>query len=137
MNTSEFDASRVFGSEATGMAARRSNPDFVNGIPELLILRLLTRQPMHGYELVQSIVDMSQGRLEFGEGCIYPLLHRLESEGAVASQRELVAGRSRVVYRILPAGRERLRESTSRWQGIVDAVHAVLLGGTCGHARLA
>jgi PadR family transcriptional regulator, regulatory protein PadR len=119
------------------MAGGRSNPDYLNGVPELLILRLLSRKPMHGYELVQSIAALSQGRLEFGEGCVYPLLHRLESDGVLSSQRELVRGRSRVVYRILPAGKRRMREAASRWQGVVDAVQTVLQGGVTGHARLA
>ena len=45
--------------------------------------------------------------LEFGEGCIYPILHRLEKDGHLGSSRETVGGRSRVVYRILPSGRKR------------------------------
>ncbi len=82
------------------MARRRTNPDFLNGVPELLILRLLSQKPMYGYELVQNIKLLSSGQFEFGEGCVYPLLHRLEAEGALASRRENVAGRSRVVYRV-------------------------------------
>jgi PadR family transcriptional regulator PadR len=119
------------------MPRRRTNPDFLNGVPELLILRLLARRPMHGYDLVQSIACSSGGRLEFGEGCIYPLLHRLELEGALLSERTNVAGRSRVVYRVSAAGRKRLQDSTSRWHSIVDAVQLVLQGGMHGHARLA
>ena len=45
---------------------------------ELLILQLLERRPLHGYDLVQAIHDASGQKLEFGEGCIYPVLHRLE-----------------------------------------------------------
>ncbi len=119
------------------MARRRTNPDFLNGVPELLILRLLTRRPMHGYDLVQSIVSSSGGKLEFGEGCIYPLLHRLEMEGALTSRRDNVGGRSRVVYRVSAAGKERLQDSTNRWQSIVGAVQMVLQGGIHGHAKLA
>ena len=58
--------------------SKRTNPDFLNGVPELLLLRLLARQPMYGYELVQRIRLQSDSALEFGEGCIYPILHRLE-----------------------------------------------------------
>ncbi len=119
------------------MPRRRTNPDFLNGVPELLILKLLSRQPMHGYELVQSIASSTDGELEFGEGCIYPLLHRLEREGALTSRRENVGGRSRVVYRVSATGRKRLQSSVARWQNVVDVVRIVLQGGTHGHARLA
>ena len=64
------------------MAKRATNPAFLNGVPELLILRLLAARPMYGYELVQGIRRATDGSLEFGEGCIYPILHRLESQGA-------------------------------------------------------
>ena len=119
------------------MPRKRTNPDFMNGIPELLILRILSRKPMHGYELVQSITHVSGGELEFGEGCIYPLLHRLEEEGALVSRRDDVAGRSRVVYRVSAAGKRRLESSTARWQNVAQAVQVVLQGGLHGPARLA
>ena len=119
------------------MTGKRANPDYLNGVPELLILNLLARRPMHGYELVQTIAAVSRGKLEFGEGCIYPLLHRLESEGALVSQREDANGRSRVVYRVSPSGRERLETNASRWQSLVEAVQSVLQGGAHGHTRLA
>lgn len=119
------------------MPRNRTNPDFLNGIPELLILRLLSRKPMHGYELVRSIACSSGGKLEFGEGCIYPLLHRLETDGALVSRREDAGGRSRVVYRVSKAGKKRLQDSSARWSDVVEAVQMVLQGGMHGSARLA
>ena len=119
------------------MPRNRTNPDFLNGIPELLILRLLSHKPMHGYELVRMIARSSGGKLEFGEGCVYPLLHRLEIDGALVSRREDNGGRSRVVYRVSSAGKKRLANSSARWQDVVDAVQMVLQGGMHGNARLA
>jgi PadR family transcriptional regulator PadR len=115
------------------MSAARSNPDFLNGVPELLLLKLLDRRPMHGYELVRAIEQATSQRLEFGEGCIYPVLHRLEQQGALASRREAVGGRTRLVYRLTPAGRKRLAESITSWQRIVAAVNQVLTGEPDGH----
>jgi PadR family transcriptional regulator PadR len=118
----------------------RTNPDFLNGVPELMILKLLSCRPMHGYELVRRIGEASAGRLEFGEGCIYPLLHRLEQDGALESRREDVGGRSRVVYRVSTAGRKRLHGSVARWHVVADAVQLVLQGGQGGmrgHAGVA
>ncbi len=115
------------------MRNTRTNPDFLNGVPELLVLHLVAQAPMHGYQLVQAIKDATGQRLEFGEGCIYPVLHRLQAQQELASQREQSAGRSRVVYRITPQGRQRLAETLSNWQGIVAAVQQALQGG--GHAN--
>ena len=93
------------------MRTKRTNPDFLNGVPELLLLSLLSRRPMYGYELVQAIRASTNGTLEFGEGCIYPILHRLEAEGMLASKRETVAGRSRVIYRVTAKGSKKLASS--------------------------
>lgn len=119
------------------MAPRRTNPDYLNGIPELLILRLLSRQPMHGYEIVQSLAILTNGQLEFGEGCIYPLLHRLEMDGALLSRRQQVRGRSRVVYRVSAKGRRRLGTAVQRWNHVVEAVRRVLEGDTHGCTEVA
>lgn len=114
------------------MSTARKDSDFLNGVPELLLLRLLARQPMHGYELVQNIKLSTNGVLAFGEGCVYPILHRLEADGLLAGKREAVGGRSRVVYRLTPAGKKRLAATASRWEAITAAVAAALRGD--GHA---
>jgi PadR family transcriptional regulator, regulatory protein PadR len=109
-------------------SSKNSNPDFLNGIPELLVLQLLARRPMYGYELVRAIEQSTGQVLEFGEGCIYPVLHRLEKDEFLASRRETVSGRSRVVYRLTAAGRKRLAGSTATWRSVVAAVNQILLG---------
>lgn len=119
------------------MTARRTNPDFLNGVPELVILRLLAGRPMYGYELVQAIRHSSGQALEFGEGCIYPVLHRLEKEGVLSSRREKAGGRSRVVYRVTEAGHRRLAGSTRQWRQVVAAVTRVLEGGRDGQPSVA
>jgi PadR family transcriptional regulator, regulatory protein PadR len=118
------------------MTARKDS-DFLNGVPELLLLRLLARQPMHGYELVQAIKLATGGALAFGEGSIYPALHRLEADGVITGRRESANGRSRVVYRLTPAGEKRLAAATERWEQVSAAVAAVLKGGGDGSPALA
>jgi PadR family transcriptional regulator PadR len=119
------------------MAQQRSSPDFLNGVPELLILQLLDRKPRHGYELVRAIRDSTGNVLAFGEGCIYPLLHRLETSGQLVSRRELVAGRSRVVYRVTKRGKRKLAKTTTEWQTIVAAIRRVIEGGPHDKPELA
>jgi PadR family transcriptional regulator PadR len=114
------------------MKTTAANPDFLNGVPELVILRLLASEPMYGYELVQRIRASSGEQLTFGEGCVYPILHRLEGQGFLASKRENVGGRSRVVYRVSRQGKARLAKATAQWQRVVAAVGVILQGGSHG-----
>ena len=107
---------------------RKSNPDFLNGVPELLVLKLLSAQPMYGYQIVEAIRRESEDVFEFGEGSIYPILHRLEAEKMLSSKRELVNGRQRVVYRTTAAGGRRLNDSADRWNTISKTLRKMLEG---------
>jgi PadR family transcriptional regulator PadR len=119
------------------MDKRKSNPPFLNGVPEMLLLKLLARRPMYGYELVQAIRAATDNSLEFGEGCIYPILHRLEAEKLLAARRETVAGRTRVVYQATPKGKAQLASSVSTWQRVAAAIARALEGGERERAAVA
>src|SRR6266496_514521 len=96
--------------EVWSVPMSKTNPPFLNGVPELLILKLLSRREMYGYEIVKSIQAESNDIFSFGEGCIYPYLHYLEAEGLVGSRRMDVDGRSRNYYRLSARGAKRLGE---------------------------
>src|SRR5437660_845719 len=66
------------------MAARETNPNFMNGVPELLILRLLQQEEMYGYEIVQAIRSRTDAVIAVGEGVVYPVLHGLEGDDRAA-----------------------------------------------------
>ena len=119
------------------MASRTSNPPFLNGVPELLILRLLSRRPMYGYELVQTIKLATGNGLEFGEGCVYPILHRLEAEKLLTSREQAAGARTRIVYETTARGRAKLAESISTWQRISEAINHALAGGEGEHGPAA
>lgn len=113
------------------------NPDFLNGVPELLVLRLLARRPMHGYGVVQAIRDASGEQFDFGEGCIYPVLHKLERAGMLAAARERAGNRTRIVYTVTADGLAKLDRSAASWAQVVAAVNRVLQGGTDGEPSVA
>jgi PadR family transcriptional regulator, regulatory protein PadR len=115
--------------EAFEMAIKRTNPAFLNGVPEMLILHLLAGRPMHGYELAQAIKSATHEGLEFGEGCIYPILHRLESQGLLSATRQSVAGRQRVVYQATPKGKGQLVDTVGAWRHVVASINHALKGG--------
>lgn len=119
------------------MLTRKTNPDYLNGVPELLILQLLDRQPMHGYDLVVAIREAPSGKLDFGEGCIYPVLHRLEAQKLLSSRRELVNGRNRIIYRVTRSGQTRLATVRANWQDIVAAISSILQGSEHGTPAVA
>jgi PadR family transcriptional regulator PadR len=119
------------------MGERKTNPPFLNGVPEMLILQTLSRGPMYGYELVQAIRAATREELTFGEGCIYPILHRLESQGVLSASKENASGRVRVVYRVTPRGKSQLAATIGNWQRITQAVNHVLEGDARGRAALA
>jgi PadR family transcriptional regulator, regulatory protein PadR len=109
--------------------ARETNPNFLNGVPELLVLRLLEEQEMYGYEIVQAIRRRTGEVITAGEGVVYPVLHGLERKGAVRSKRQTVNGRSRVYYSLTPAGRRRLEEISGVWRRVAGAIETMLTGG--------
>jgi PadR family transcriptional regulator PadR len=117
------------------MAARFSNPNFRNGVPEMLVLRLLeSHGEMYGYGIVQAIQELASGTLALGEGVIYPMLHALESDGAVKSRRRTVSGRSRIYYSLTAAGSRRLAELTGDWLRLGQVIRNILQGGQHGEA---
>jgi PadR family transcriptional regulator PadR len=99
-----------------------ANPNFMNGVPELLILRLLRVREMYGYELVQAIKAETGNAITLGEGVVYPVLHALEREGALKSRRKTVTGRTRVYYAVTAKGAKRLSGLVSEWNRIEGAL---------------
>lgn len=112
------------------MAAAKTNPAFMTGVPEILILRLLADREMYGYELVQAIEVATGEAIKLGEGVVYPVLHGLEASGCLRSRRKPVSGRTRVYYSVTTAGKKRLAAVTRDWERITRAVAQVLEGAS-------
>ena len=115
------------------MKAKETNPNFMNGVPELLILRLLQQEEMYGYEIVQAIRDRTDSVIAVGEGVVYPVLHGLEQDGALRSRRKMVNGRSRIYYSVTAAGSRRLVDLSQTWNNLATAIQTMLAGGQ--HAK--
>lgn len=116
------------------MAERATNPNFMNGVPELLVLKLLAHEEMYGYEIVKAIRSRTDAAVAIGEGVVYPVLHGLERDGALKSRPKVVNGRSRVYYSITRAGSRRLADLSETWTNLAEAVHKILAGGQHGEA---
>ena len=93
---------------------------------DLLILSLLSEREMYGYEIVTELARRSDETFSLREGTLYPLLHRLEKEGAVAAREVKAGGRPRRYYRLTKKGGEKLSEREAEWVRYSSAVNAVL-----------
>ena len=81
-----------------------------------LVLGILARGESYGYAILASVRELSGGRLEWKDGMLYPILHRLERNGWVtASERESKDGRKRRYYRITASGRRCLEQHRQQW----------------------
>jgi len=91
-----------------------------------LILATLAAGPAHGYAVIEQLKRRSGGAFELAEGTVYPVLHRLEAEGLLASSWSEAAGRKRRVYRLTRRGRSALDGRRREWRAFSGAVEAVL-----------
>ena len=104
----------------------KTNPAFMSGVPELIVLRLLTNKEMYGYELVRAIRQISNEVIVLAEGVVYPALHSLEARGMLRSRSSVESGRPRVYYRTTRKGQQRLDELVGEWERISGGIKTVL-----------
>jgi PadR family transcriptional regulator, regulatory protein PadR len=106
---------------------RRPPPDLLQGTLDLLILRTLRSQPMHGWAISERIEEISQEVLQVNQGSLYPALHRLEHQGWIDAEwgvSEL--GRRAKFYRLTAAGRRQLDREVSEWDRLTAAIARVM-----------
>jgi len=101
--------------------------ELLQGTLDMLILKTLTLGPMHGYDIVRRIQQVSDSVLQVEEGSLYPSLHRMEKRGWIEAEWGLSENnRKAKFYQITSAGRRQLRASTAKWTRYATAVFKVL-----------
>jgi len=101
--------------------------DLVQGTLDLLILRILALQPMHGWGIAQRIRQISQEVLQVNQGALYPALHRLEQQGWVrAKWGESENNRRAKFYSLTPHGTRYLHQQQAQWNRLSVAIGLVL-----------
>src|SRR4051812_22101117 len=102
------------------------NKDLIAATSEPLILSILSRADSYGYALIKEVQALSAGRVQWTEGMLYPVLHRLEKQGFVkAFWQESETGRQRKYYSIQKKGLKRLESQLEEW----DVAHALISAG--------
>ena len=103
---------------------------YMAGGSPLLVLSLLEREDMYGYQMIEAMARRSNDAFQMKEGTLYPILHNLEQGKYLTSyQREAPTGRQRKYYRLTRRGRELLEEKKREWDAFRKGVGDVLSGG--------
>ncbi len=105
----------------------KQNLDLLQGTLDLMILKALSLEPMHGWAVAQRIRQMSEEHLAVNQGSLYPALHRLEHRGWIDSETGVAENNRAVkVYKLTRLGRGKLAEERQNWERMVLAVTRVL-----------
>ena len=101
--------------------------DLVQGTLGLLLLRVLSLEPMHGWAIAQRIRQMSNEQLRVGQSALYPALHKLEQQGWIEAEWAPSENNRRAkYYKLTTAGRRTLRAETTSWRRYVGLMARVL-----------
>ena len=107
------------------MDAQKS--DLLQGTLDVLILKIVALEPIHGYGIAQRIRQISNAVLQVQQGSLYPALHRLEKRGWLRAQwGEAETGREAKFYSVTRMGRKQLEVQTANWDRLSDAVTMIL-----------
>lgn len=102
------------------------NKDLVAASATPLVLAILAEGDSYGYAIIKRVAELSGGRLQWTDGMLYPVLHRLERQGLVASKWAAAeSGRRRKYYRITEQGLAELTEQRTQWQTVDAALRSI------------
>ena len=101
--------------------------DVLQGTLDMLVLKALQLEPMHGWGITERIEQWSESVLQLGQGTLYPALYRLEHQGLIRSEWKLTSNNRRArYYSLTRAGRRQLDDELAHWRRVSRAVNLVL-----------
>lgn len=101
--------------------------DLLQGTLDLLILKTIARQPLHGWGIAKRIQILSGDVLAVGQGSLYPALHRLENQGWITSEwKDSDLGRSAKFYLLTKEGKKQLERELQSWRRLSSAMHLLI-----------
>jgi len=102
------------------------NKDLIAASSTAMVLAILAEGDSYGYAIIQRVRELSGGHLEWTDGMLYPVLHRLERFGHVEARWEVAeSGRRRKYYRITSRGRDQLDHERRQWQAVDSALRGI------------
>jgi PadR family transcriptional regulator, regulatory protein PadR len=104
-----------------------NDAELLQGTLDMLILKVTTLRPIHGYAIVQRIQQISKDALQIRQGSLYPALYRLEKRGWLKSEWKVTdSGHEAKYYSLTKAGRQQLDAETAGWRRLCQAITLVL-----------
>jgi PadR family transcriptional regulator, regulatory protein PadR len=101
--------------------------DVLQGTLDLLLLKILALEPLHGWAISQRLKQVSSDVLQVSDGSLYPALHKLEQEGWITAQwKTSELGRRAKFYSLTRLGRRQLEKETASWKRLSNAISAVV-----------
>lgn len=111
------------------MGADHTQGSFRRGVLSLVLLALLRREDMYGYQLVQETEHLSGGKLTTQEGSLYPVLYKLQDAGLISARKVLVGKRmTRIYYHLEPSGEEYLQALIQEYEDVTQGVFQIIHG---------
>jgi len=99
----------------------------VQGTLDLLLLKILALEPMHGWAIGQRLTQVSSEELQVSDGSLYPALHKLEQQGLITARwKKTDLGRRAKFYTLTPLGRRHLEDETENWQRLSSAISRIV-----------
>lgn len=104
--------------------------DLLQGTLDMLILKIVALQPIHGYAIVQRLQQISNQALQIRQGSLYPALYRLENRGLLQSEwKKNESGHEAKYYRLTKLGQKQLDQERADWKRLCEAISLVLETG--------
>jgi len=101
--------------------------DLLQGTLDLLLLKILTLEPLHGWAVSQRLQQVSGDVLQVSDGSLYPALHKLEQEGWIKAEwKTSELGRRAKFYSLTRLGRKQLQKETASWERLSSAISAIV-----------
>jgi DNA-binding PadR family transcriptional regulator len=111
------------------MVAMEFNKDLIAASSTPMVLAILAEEDSYGYAILQRVRELSGGRMEWTDGMLYPVLHRLERQGHIEARWETAdTGRRRKNYRVTTAGHAQLAEERRQWLAVDQTLRSVWSG---------
>lgn len=101
--------------------------ELIKGSLKTIVLKLLKEEgPMHGYAITKKVEDLTQGKIKLTYGALYPVLHKLESEGALITASENFNNRIRIYYSLTPEGDTLVNEKIKELVEFIDSIQRIV-----------
>jgi PadR family transcriptional regulator, regulatory protein PadR len=104
--------------------------ELLKGSLRSITLKLLSENSrMYGYEITQKVEELTEGKIKLTFGALYPILHKLETDGAVVTESEIMNGRVRIYYKLTKTGKSVAREKVKELQEFIEMISTLMKPG--------